>query len=110
MNCQTLQRRLLGAEAPELSLEELALPRGAGHDHAVDAGLREPRDLVGGERPATDLDERLRASARGVAEPLGLAAAEDDRLHDLDRLEDGERRRAADALVCEPGGAYGLRV
>ena len=38
-------------------------------------------DLVGGERPPGDLDERLRAAAGRVAEPLGLAAGEDDRLH-----------------------------
>ena len=45
----------------------------------------EPADLVGGERLAGDVDERLRPPAGRVAEALGLAAAEDDRLHWLRR-------------------------
>ena len=47
----------------------------------LDARLREPRDLVRGERLARDVDERLRAAAGRVAQALGLAAREDDRLH-----------------------------
>ena len=50
-------------------------------DHALDARGREPSDLVRGERPAGDVDERLRPPAAGVAEALGLAARQDDRLH-----------------------------
>ena len=38
-------------------------------------------DLVGHQRPARQLDERLRAAARGLAEALGLPARQDDRLH-----------------------------
>ena len=34
-----LGRDHLGAEARELALEQLALPGGAGHDHALDARL-----------------------------------------------------------------------
>ena len=49
-----------------------------------------------------DLDERLRPPAGGVAEPLGLAAAEDDRLH-LDargRARTSRGRRARSAGRC----------
>ncbi|MCZ7587395.1 MAG: hypothetical protein M5U27_00735 [Gaiella sp.] len=67
-----------GAEPVE---ECLLLPREAAHDHAVDPGPREPADLPGEERPASDRHERLRQAPRGVAEPLGLATGEDDRLH-----------------------------
>src|SRR5581483_7106422 len=70
----------LGAEPLQLALEDGALPGGAGHDHPRHAGPHEPGDLVGRERPARDVDERLRAPAGRVAEPLGLAAGEDDRL------------------------------
>ena len=76
-----LGRDDLGAEPVELALEQLALAGGAAHDHAVDARCREPGDRVGDERPSRDLDERLRAPTCGVAEALGLAAGEDDRLH-----------------------------
>src|SRR5581483_7283177 len=71
----------LGADPAELTLEERALARRAREDHPVDAGACEPSDLVRRERRACDLDERLRTSARSVAEPLGLTAGEDDRLH-----------------------------
>ena len=67
---------------PESSESNSApLPGGAREDHARHAGAREPADLVRSERLARDLDERLRTSAGSVAEPLGLAAGEDDRLH-----------------------------
>ena len=73
---------------------------------------REPRDLVRGERPARDGDERLRPALRRVAEALGLAARQDQRLHlrrrfglALGRLgQDVERRDgASDPLVREAG-------
>src|SRR5262249_54640803 len=75
--------RLLGAhdldsEAGELAHEEFALSHSAGDDHAGDARTREAPDLVRGERTTGDVDERLRPSARSVAEALGLAAGEDD--------------------------------
>ena len=57
------------------------MPGRAREDHTGDAGIREPADLVGGERLAGDLDERFGAPARSVAKPLGLPAGEDDRLH-----------------------------
>jgi hypothetical protein len=71
----------LGRQAGELLREEVALPGRAGDDHALDPRLGEAGDLVRGERPLADLDERLRTAARGVAHPLGLAAGKDDRLH-----------------------------
>ena len=57
----------LGAEPAELLLEEPSLPGGAREDHARHAGAHEPRDLVGGERPARDVDERLRAARRAAS-------------------------------------------
>ena len=64
----------LRPEAGELGLEELFLAGRAADDHSVDARRGEERDLVGGERPPRDRDERLRPALRRVAEPLGLAA------------------------------------
>ena len=65
----------------ELALEQLAGAGRARDDHALDAGPREQRDRVGGERPVADRHERLRQAAGGVAKALGLAAGEQDRLH-----------------------------
>ncbi len=71
----------LDADALERALELLLLTGAAADDHAVDAGGREAADLVRGERTARDVDERLRPALRCVAEALGLAAREEDRLH-----------------------------
>src|SRR5205823_11682714 len=102
----------LRPEPCQLLFEERALARRAADDHARHTGPRETADLVRGERPARDVDERLRASAGSVTEPLGLAAGEEDRFHRalpfelrlaLGRLGQDvrRRRRAADALVGE---------
>ena len=61
--------------------EFVFLPGAAAHDHALDPGPCESADLVRRERCSTDVDERLRTPLRGVAEPLGPAAGEEDRLH-----------------------------
>ena len=71
----------LDAEAGETLLEVRLLPGRAADDHAVDAGPVQAADLPGEQRLAADLDERLRPARRRVAHPLGLAAGEDDRLH-----------------------------
>ena len=71
----------LRPEVADRRLERGLLPGDAADDHAVDADGRELLDLVRGERPAADLDQRLRTALGGLAEPLGLAAGEDDRLH-----------------------------
>ncbi len=78
--------RLLGAddlrtEAGQLPDEQLALPCGTRDDHPGDARAGQATDLVRGQRLVRDLDQRLRAAARGVTEALGLAAGQDDRLH-----------------------------
>src|SRR5919201_1751652 len=73
--------RELRTAAREHALEELAAPGAAAHDHTRDACQDEQAELVGEQRPARDLDERLRPAARGVAEPLGLAAGKDDCFH-----------------------------
>src|SRR5262249_14435272 len=70
----------LGPEPVELPLEQLALAGGTREDHARHARPREPAHLVCGERLPGDLDEGLRPAPRGVAEALGPAAREDDRL------------------------------
>src|SRR6185295_11375894 len=70
----------LGTEVAKRALEEGALSGCARDDHPLDAGPREPCHLVRDERSAGDVDERLGPSAGSVAEPLGLAAGEDDRL------------------------------
>ena len=71
----------LGAQPSELGGEEILRPGRAADDHAVDPSGSEQRHLVGGERPARDPHERLRAPFGRRAEALGLAAREDDRLH-----------------------------
>src|SRR6478735_5965120 len=71
----------LGADTGELLLELRALTGGAREQHTAHAGIREPTDLIGGERLPGNVDERLRPSAGSVTEPLGLAAGEDDRFH-----------------------------
>ncbi len=71
----------LRADARELGREQRALARSAREDHPGDTGVRQATDLVSGERLPGDLDERLRPSSGGLAEALGLAAGENDRLH-----------------------------
>ena len=72
--------------SPASSVDERrSLAGRAREDDARHAGVREAAHLVGGERLARDVDERLRASCGSVAEPLGLAAGEDDRLHGCPR-------------------------
>src|SRR5262245_25361650 len=71
----------LGAEAAQLLLEERLVSRQAADDHARDTRLCESRNLIRGERPARDGDQRLRAALRRVAEALCLAAGQDQRLH-----------------------------
>ena len=73
--------RELDADALQRARELVLLPRPAAHDHAVDAGPRQPADLVLRERLPTDVDERLRAPLRSIAEPLGPASREKDRFH-----------------------------
>ena len=76
------RRRARRRASPSAVVERLLLPAEAAHDHAVrrppGRAARSARRASG--RPA-DRDERLRAAPRRVAEPLGLAAREDDRLH-----------------------------
>ena len=69
----------LRAETVELLREELSLSGCARDDHPLHPGSHEAPDLVGRERLAGDLDQRLGTAARSIAEPLGLAAGEDDR-------------------------------
>ena len=69
----------LDPETVQRQLEVLLLTGGTTHDHALDSGPAEQRQLVRGEGPAADRDERLRQSLGSVAEPLGLSAGEDDR-------------------------------
>ncbi len=73
--------RELDADALQRTRELVLLPCPAAHDHAVHTGPRETTDLVLRERLPADVDERLRAPLRSVAEPLGPAAREKDRLH-----------------------------
>ena len=65
----------------ERLLECVLLALRAADQDAIDGGRRELLDLVSHQRLARDLDQRLRAATRGVAETLGLAAGEDDRFH-----------------------------
>ena len=71
----------LGAEAAERRLEGAFLAGRAADEHSSHAGGGQLLDLVGGQRPARELDERLRTPVRGLAEALGLAARQDDRFH-----------------------------
>ena len=77
-----LHRRDLGAEARQLLREQPALAGGAADDDALDACPHQQPDLVCEQRPFPDADERLRPSGRSLAEPLGPAAGEHDRLAD----------------------------
>src|SRR5206468_1969505 len=65
----------------QLGGEELLLPARAAEDDALDARIPQTPDLVRRKRPAGDGDKRLRLALSGIAEPLGLPAGEDDRLH-----------------------------
>jgi hypothetical protein len=76
----------LRAEAGELRLEEPLVPRRTADEDAGDPRAGEPRDLVRGQRPPGDRDEGLRTPLRGLAEALGLAPGQDDRLHGGRRL------------------------
>ena len=71
----------LRADAAQGALEMRLLTGRAADEHALHAHRPELLDLVGGQRPAPDLDERLGLALRGLAEPLGLAARQDDRFH-----------------------------
>src|SRR5215208_4217464 len=99
----------LRAERRQLALEELALARRARDDHARDAGAGEPTDLVRRERAAGHFHQGLRAAARGIAHPLGLAAGEDDRLHRGYRSSGSRSRvcgRTSVATVLRPIPSY----
>ena len=71
----------LGSETGERVHERLLLAGAAGDDHARDARGDEPRDAVLGEREPRDGHERLRETLCRLAEPLRLAAREEQRLH-----------------------------
>src|ERR1043166_6097444 len=71
----------LRADLAELLLEEVLLSFRAADQNAIDPGCGELLHLIGDQRLARDLDQCLRAATRGVAETLGFAAGEDDRLH-----------------------------
>src|SRR5712691_6384085 len=71
----------LGAEAAELALEERLETLGAGDDDPRHPRFGQTRHLVRGEGPTGDGDERLRTALRRIAEALGLAARQDQRLH-----------------------------
>ena len=110
----------LDAEVPELLLEDRFLARGAADQHTLDARLGEQSDLVRGQRAAPDRDERLGPALGCVAEPLGLSAGEDDRLHGrlgelvlgLARLGQPRERRGgpADAFIREAGLPDRVRI
>ena len=87
----------LDASPAERCVELVFLSDRAGDDRTRDPGRREPLDRVRGERLPRHLHERLRLALRGLAEPLGLAAGEDERLHEL------TVGRAADRVVHEAG-------
>jgi hypothetical protein len=88
----------LGADAPECVHERFFLAGTAGDDHARDAGPDEARDRVFGEREAPDRDERLRKPLSGFAEPFGLAAREEQRLHQ--RWNSGARNSGSAGEAC----------
>ena len=72
----------LGAETRERVHERLLLPGAARDDHARRRRRATSRATpVLGERKAGDRHERLRQALRRVAEPLRLAAREEQRLH-----------------------------
>src|SRR6266511_1996143 len=71
----------LWPQARELALEDAFVSRCTREDHPSHSGIREPADLVGRQWAPGDRDERLRAPCRRAAEPLGLAAREDQRFH-----------------------------
>jgi hypothetical protein len=75
------RERELDADALQRSGELVLLPGAAAHDHPLDAGPGQSTDLVLSEWLPADVDERLRTPLRGIAEPLGSAAREEDRLH-----------------------------
>src|SRR5215211_5388439 len=76
-----LHRDDVRADSAELGEKERALAGGAADEHPLHAGLGERRDLVGRERTPPDRDNGLRPSLSGRAEPLGLAARQDDGFH-----------------------------
>jgi hypothetical protein len=71
----------LDAEVGQRLFEEPFVSGRAGDDHAVDVCAPQEGDLIRGERLARNRDERLRLSSRGRAEPLGLAAGQDQGFH-----------------------------
>jgi len=71
----------LGAESAQFLLEQRFGPLRACNDHTRHAGVGEPRDLVCGERSATNVHERFWQTLRRVAEPFGLAPREDQGFH-----------------------------
>ena len=86
------RRHDLGADAGELANEELLLAGRAAYDDPVDARAGEVGDLVGGERRAVERHESFGPPFRGVAEPLGPPAREEDRLHYRRRAGSGSPR------------------
>src|SRR5262249_19161372 len=77
-----LSHRLdLSAETRKRFDERLLVSRPARDDHARDAAVDEPRDRVTGNGDARDRHERLWVSLRRLAQPLRLAAGEQERLH-----------------------------
>src|SRR6185436_8226192 len=73
--------RDLHSEAKKCGCEVFPGSGSATDDHALDPGATKQRDLPSRQRPSRDRHQRLRQATRGVAEPLGLAAGQDDRLH-----------------------------
>ena len=71
----------LGAESGERVDERLLVSGAARDDHARHAALDEPRHPVLRERKPADRHERLRQPLRRLAQPLRLAAGEQERLH-----------------------------
>ena len=93
----------ISAPSPPSAFDErLFLARAARDDHARHAGGDEARDAVLREREAGDRDERLRQSLRRLAEPLRLAAREQQRLHQ--RWSSGSRAAPARPATRAAGG------
>ena len=71
-------------EAGERVDERLLVSGAARDDHARHAALDEPGDAVGRQGNARHRHERLRQSLRRLAQPLRLAAGEQERFHQAD--------------------------
>ena len=71
----------LGAEPRERVEERVLVAGAAGDDDARHAAVDEPRDAVRREGKTSHRHERLRQSLRRLAQPLRLAAGEQERFH-----------------------------